>query len=68
MAAEHRTHKGSNRRLGAKNQDPPKHDGFSIILRLRDMDRPTKKTVYLEHLFIDTSGKVVHHHTKYPPL
>jgi len=46
----------------------PKHDGFSIILRLRDMDSPTKKTVYLEHLFIDTSGKVVHHHTKYPPL
>ncbi len=45
-----------------------KHDGFSIIFRLREMERPAKKTVYIEHVFVDATGEIVHHHVKYPKL
>ena len=46
----------------------PRTNGFSIILRLRDMERTAKKTIYVEHIFVAEEGKITHLHVKVPSL
>ena len=44
----------------------PKRNGFSVITRLRDLEREEKKTIYVEHIFVDSNGEVAHYHLKLP--
>jgi len=46
----------------------PRTSGFSIIIRLRDMERTAKKTIYVEHIFVTEEGKITHLHVKVPSI